>query len=49
MNQRKGMKAEIELPIGTLGNWREISKYLGRGIRTLQRWERMYGFPIHRP
>jgi hypothetical protein len=29
--------------------WRKVSEYAGRGIRTLQRWERDYGFPIHRP
>ena len=31
-----------------LNGWKEISKYLGRGVRTVQRWERL-GLPVHRP
>jgi hypothetical protein len=31
-----------------LDSWKEISVYLGRGIRTLQRWEIKMGLPIHR-
>ncbi len=33
---------------GTLQSWKEISAELQRGIRTLQRWERTMGLPIHR-
>jgi hypothetical protein len=32
-----------------LNGWKEISKYVGRGVRTLQRWERDFGLPVHRP
>lgn len=32
-----------------LNGWKEISQYLGRGVRTVQRWESMYGMPVHRP
>jgi phage terminase Nu1 subunit (DNA packaging protein) len=32
-----------------LNSWKEIAEYVGRGIRTLQRWERDHGFPVHRP
>lgn len=32
-----------------LQSWKEISKYVGRTERTLQRWEREFGFPVHRP
>jgi PleD family two-component response regulator len=32
-----------------LNGWKEIAQYLGRGIRTVQRWESMYGMPVHRP
>jgi hypothetical protein len=39
----------VSLPIGALCTWKEISEYCGRGIRTLQRWEQNFGFPIHRP
>jgi len=30
-----------------LSSWKEIANYLGRGVRTVQRWERM-GLPVHR-
>jgi hypothetical protein len=32
-----------------LNTWKEISAYTGRGIRTIQRWETSFDFPIHRP
>lgn len=32
-----------------LSSWKEISAYLGRGIRTVQRYEAQFGLPIHRP
>ena len=32
-----------------LHSWKDISKYAGRGIRTIQRYEVQLGFPIHRP
>lgn len=32
-----------------LNSWKEIANYLGRGVRTVQRWERDLGLPIHRP
>ena len=32
-----------------LNGWKEISQYAGRAVRTVQRWERSYGFPVHRP
>lgn len=31
-----------------LQGWVEISAYLGRGVRTAQRWERLRGLPIRR-
>lgn len=34
---------------GILYTWKQISDYSGRGVRTLQRWERDFGFPVHRP
>jgi len=34
--------------IGSLNSWKEISLYLDRGIRTVQRWERELGLPVHR-
>ncbi len=32
-----------------LQSWKQISEYVGRTERTLQRWERDFGFPVHRP
>ena len=32
-----------------LGSWKEIANYLGKGVRTVQRWERCSALPIHRP
>src|SRR5512138_1966610 len=35
-------------PHGRLDSWKEIAAYLGRGVRTVQRWEREEGLPVHR-
>ncbi len=32
-----------------LGSWKEIAAYLGKGVRTVQRWERQFGLPVRRP
>src|SRR5215469_14773163 len=32
-----------------LNSWKEIATYVGRGVRTIQRWEQSLDFPIHRP
>ena len=32
-----------------LNGWKEISNYLMRGARTVQRWEIELGLPVHRP
>src|SRR5260370_40726638 len=31
-----------------LDSWKEIAVYLGREVRTAQRWEKREGMPIHR-
>lgn len=36
-------------PKRILNSWKEIARYVGRSERTIQRWERELGFPIHRP
>jgi len=28
--------------------WKEVASYFGRGVRTVQRWERDLGLPVHR-
>jgi TolB-like protein/tetratricopeptide (TPR) repeat protein len=36
-------------PLGKkLVSWKEISAHLGREVRTVQRWERTEGLPVHR-
>lgn len=32
-----------------LNSWKEIASYVGRGVRTVQRWEQELGFPVRRP
>jgi TolB-like protein/Tfp pilus assembly protein PilF len=35
-------------PDERLDSWKEIAAYLRRGVRTVQRWEREEGLPVHR-
>jgi hypothetical protein len=32
-----------------LTSWKEIAAYLGKGVRTVQRWELQYELPVRRP
>jgi hypothetical protein len=32
-----------------LTSWKEIAAHLGKGVRTVQRWEREMGLPVRRP
>ena len=32
-----------------LSGWKEIANYLGKGVRTVQRYERKMGLPVRRP
>ena len=36
------------MPSDLLNSWKEIANYLGRGVRTAQRWERQAGLPVRR-
>lgn len=36
------------LPDKKLLSWKEIAAYLGREVRTVQRWEQTEGLPVHR-
>jgi len=29
--------------------WKEIARYMGKGVRTVQRWERDFALPVRRP
>lgn len=31
-----------------LDSWKEIAEYLGRNVRSAQRWEQKFGMPVHR-
>jgi len=41
---RHGMSHENKV----LRSWKEIAAYLGKGVRTVQRWEQLLGLPIKR-
>jgi predicted DNA-binding transcriptional regulator AlpA len=32
-----------------LNSWKEIALYMGRAVRTVQRWEEQCQLPVHRP
>jgi hypothetical protein len=32
-----------------LTSWKEIALYMGKGVRTVQRWEKDFGLPVRRP
>lgn len=34
---------------GMLSSWKEIAHFFGKGVRTVQRWEKTLDLPIHRP
>ena len=36
------------MSVRTFQSWKEIAQYMGRGVRTVQRWEE-FGLPVHRP
>src|SRR5258708_35585226 len=40
-----GMKMQRRI----LHSWKEIASYIGRGVRTIQRYEVQFGLPVHRP
>jgi len=42
-----GMKSSEESAV--LSSWKDIALYLGKGVRTVQRWERQLGLPVRRP
>jgi hypothetical protein len=40
---------ELLLDAPMLNSWKEIAQYLGRSVRTIQRWENTLGLPVRRP
>ena len=43
------MNANLLPEAKILGSWKEIAAYMGKGVRTVQRWEQLYGLPVRRP
>jgi hypothetical protein len=39
----------MEQQPSVLASWKEIASYLGKGVRTVQRWEAQFGLPVRRP
>ncbi|MGH9829867.1 MAG: hypothetical protein ACREDR_42190, partial [Blastocatellia bacterium] len=37
-----------EAHVRKLTSWKEIASYLARDVRTVQRWEKEFGLPVHR-
>src|SRR6202162_6358482 len=35
-------------PLDRLDSWKEIATYLHRDVKTVQRWEKREGMPVHR-
>jgi TolB-like protein len=42
------MPPSVRPPSDRLESWKEIARYLGKDVRTVQRWERHSGLPVHR-
>ncbi len=42
------MAHAVQQPI-ILTSWKEIANYLGKGVRTVQRWEVEFDLPVRRP
>lgn len=34
---------------GLLTCWKDIARHMGKGVRTVQRWEQKFGLPVRRP
>jgi hypothetical protein len=41
--------ASPEIKPQLLTSWKEVAAYFGKGVRTVQRWEKTMGLPVHRP
>ena len=47
---RMTLPSEVRVVMAAvLTSWKEIAQYLGKGVRTVQRWEQEIDLPIHRP
>ena len=48
LENSQGAVASPAGPEDRLDSWKAIASYLGRGVRTVQRWEREEALPVHR-
>jgi hypothetical protein len=46
---RQAQIHEQQPGVAILTSWKDIAHYFGKGVRTVQRWERELGLPIRRP
>jgi hypothetical protein len=44
-----GVSSKKGEPLKFLTGWKEIARYLGKGVRTVQRYEREMSLPVRRP
>jgi predicted DNA-binding transcriptional regulator AlpA len=49
MLSSKGTFVSLQEQPALLSSWKEIANYTGKGVRTVQRWERDLGLPVRRP
>jgi hypothetical protein len=43
------MSTQNAAPLEICNGWKEIANYLGKGVRTVQRYEHELGLPVRRP
>jgi hypothetical protein len=43
------MNAASVANAAVLTSWKDIARYMGKGVRTVQRWEQDFGLPVRRP
>jgi hypothetical protein len=42
------MENQVAVNREFLNSWKEIANYMGMGVRTVQRYEELYGLPVRR-
>lgn len=52
MHESTGTRDQVTVenaPSRALTSWKEVASYIGKSVRTVQRWEAELGLPIRRP
>lgn len=44
-----GSLSVMQTTAAVLTSWKDIARYMGKGVRTVQRWEMDFGLPVRRP